>query len=325
MVVWCNDEFFAPAERLLAAGPAAHDPTEFGPRGKVYDGWETRRRRVAGEDSVIVRLAAPGLIRAVDIDTSFFRGNAPTNARVEGSSALGYPGVDELQAADWFPVVTDSVIAADSPNLFDAVAGERLCTHLRLTIRPDGGVARLRAYGAALPDPRFLGGRVDLAATVNGGLIVDCSNKFYAVPDNVLAPGRASVMSDGWETTRRRDDGNDWLIVSLGLAGVLRDVVIDTGRFIGNCPGSAQLSDVDTGEVLLPRTALLPDLEHRFRLKGLGRTSRVRLDVYPDGGLSRLRVHGEILAEDRAAYAERWLALLPPGVASVVALDELSK
>jgi allantoicase len=321
-IMWCNDEFFAPADRLLAGAAPTHDPLTFDARGKVYDGWETRRRRDVGEDSVIIRLAAPGLIRAIDVDTAFFKGNAPTHARVEGTAVLGYPSAADLLAADWFPLVGDTALAADSPNLMAVDAPATICTHLRLTIRPDGGVARFRAYGEALPDPRFLGGRVDLAATLNGGRVADCSNMFYASPQNVLAPGRATVMSDGWETARRRDDGNDWLVVRLGARGVLHDVVIDTLRFIGNSPGSAQLSDADTGEVLMPRTSLLPDTEHRFRVQPGAAPSQVRLDIYPDGGLSRLRVHGEILAEERARYGEHWLALLPKEVAATMRSEE---
>lgn len=321
-VMWSNDEFYGRADRLLVAAPPTHDPLEFDTRGKVYDGWETRRRREPGEDVAIFRLAAAGVIRAVDVDTSFFKGNAPTHASVEGTATLGYPTATALQHAEWSPLVTRTPIDPDSPNLMEVKEPDQLCTHLRLRIHPDGGVARFRAYGEAVPDPRFLGGIIDLAATVHGGRIVGCSNMFYSSPANVLAPGRAAVMSDGWETARRRDDGNDWLVVSLGARGVLHDVVIDTLRFIGNAPAAATLTDADTGVVLLPQTALLPDTEHRFRVRSLNPVARVRLDIYPDGGISRLRLNGEIVPSDREGVSQRWLGMLPPAVAGTVAVSE---
>ena len=128
---------------------------------------------------------------------------------------------------------------------------DRLVTHVRLTIYPDGGVARLRVHGEVVPDPRWLGGRLDLAALLAGGQVADCSNMFYSSPANVLSPGRARVMSDGWETARRRDDGNDWLVVRLAAPAVLHEAVIDTSRFVGNAPGRARLTDAETGAELL--------------------------------------------------------------------------
>jgi allantoicase len=311
-VMYANDEFFAPAQNLINPAPAGHDPAAFDLRGKVYDGWETRRRRSPGTDFAIVRLGAPGIIRGVNIDTAFFRGNFPSLASVEGTTLLGYPDAEELVAADWQPLVPLANLEGNSANVIAVAAPDRVVTHLRLSIRPDGGVARLRAYGEVIADPRLLGGRVDLAALVHGGRVVDCSNMFYASPANVLTPGRAAVMSDGWETARRRDDGNDWLIVALAAPAAVHDVVVDTSRFVGNSPGWAQVSDADTGRTLLPRTRLIPDTEHRFRvLSGDEPVSRVRLDIYPDGGISRFRVNGEVASHARESVAQRWLSLLP--------------
>jgi len=311
-----SDEFFGDAHALLAPYPARHDPAAFGPRGKVYDGWETRRRREPGSDFVIVALAAPAVVAGVVIDTSHFRGNFPPLASVAATALLGYPAVGELLAARWENLIDGAKLDGDTVNLLPvtappASAAARLATHVRLTIDPDGGVARFRVHGQVVPDPRLLGGRVDLAATVTGGRVVSCSNMFYAAPGNVLAPGRAAVMSDGWETARRRDDGNDWLVLALAAAGVLHDVVIDTSRFVGNAPGWATLTDDRTGAVLLPRTPLLPDTEQRFRIRPASQVSRVRLDIYPDGGISRLRLNGEVAPGARNTLIQRWLSLLP--------------
>lgn len=320
-VIWANDEFFAGAENLVTPGPAVHDTSAYGLRGKVYDGWETRRRRdVGAADEAIVRLGVPGIVRQVVVDTAHFAGNYPPFASVEGACVLGYATADEVRAAPWALLVAKSPLIGDAPNVLVAESADRLITHVRLTMYPDGGVARLRVHGAVVPDPRWLGGRVDLASTVHGGRIADCSDMFYASPANVLAPGIAATTSDGWETARRRDGGNDWLIVALAAPGVLHDAVIDTSRFVGNAPGWAALTDADTGTSLLPRTPLQPDTEHRFRLRAAAPVSRVRLDIYPDGGLSRLRLNGSVAPEARDAVAKRWLALLPTGLA--LASDE---
>ncbi|KAA9165852.1 allantoicase [Amycolatopsis acidicola] len=315
-VVYANDEFFAAAENLINPRPAAHDPAAFGPRGKLYDGWETRRRRGDGTDFVVVRLAAPAIVRTVNIDTAHFRGNYPPHASVEGACLLGYPAVDEVLASEWRPLVAKTELAGDTANIAAAVPGG-LVTHVRLTIHPDGGVARFRVFGEVVPDPRRLGGRVDLSSVLHGGVITDCSNMFYAAPANVLLPGRAEVMSDGWETARRRDDGNDWLVVRLGVPGIPHHAVIDTGRFIGNAPGAVTLSTVD-GQSLLPRTRLLPDTEHHFRVHAETATTSVRLDIHPDGGLSRLRIYGTVPEDAQDEIARRWLEALPPEVAATV-------
>lgn len=317
-VVCTNDDFYGDVHQLIAAGRAVHDPSAYGARGKSYDGWETRRRREPGDDFVIVRLGVPGVVRSVDIDTGWFKGNYPPLASVDATTVLGYPSAEELEAADWVRLVDKAELAGDAVNSFDVQAPDQLATHVRLTIHPDGGVARFRVYGEVVPDPRRLGGRVDLAAIVHGGVIDGCSNRFYSDTNNVLKPGVAQVMSDGWETARRRDDGNDWLTVRLGLPGVLHEVVVDTSRFVGNAPGWVRVSDADTDVELLPRTRVQPDVEHTFRLQAADIVRRVRLDVYPDGGLSRFRVRGVVADEARDQATQRWLALLPQSVADAV-------
>src|SRR5450631_2153143 len=321
-VLYANDEFYADAHNLIAPQPAAHDPAAFGVRGKLYDGWETRRRRDPGEDFVIVRLAAPAVVRAVNIDTAHFKGNYPPFGSVDGATLLGYPSLDEVIAAEWTPLVDKTDLEGDRANLVPVTVPDRLVTHVRLTIHPDGGVARFRVFGEVVPDPRRLGGRVDLAALRRGGLVESCSNMFFAAPANVLFPGRAQVMSDGWETARRRDDGNDWLVVRLATPGVLHHAVIDTTRFVGNAPGHARLSDAESGTELLPRTRLIPDTEHRFRVRPASQVRLVRLDIYPDGGISRLRLAGVVPPERREPIARRWLDLLPPSLAAAADQSE---
>jgi allantoicase len=295
-VVGCNDEFFAPADSLVAAHEPSFTPQTFGAKGQVYDGWETRRRRTPGQDWAIVRLGAPGIVHGVVIDTAWFTGNYPPFASVDGSEIAGYPGLPELVDAAWRPLVPRSALEGNQRNLF--VVDQRVrCTHVRLTIYPDGGVARLRVHGEAVPDPALLTtGLVDLAAMEHGGRVVDCSNRFYGSPNNLLLPGRARTMGEGWETARRRDDGNDWVEIRLGLSGVVRMVDVDTTHFKGNAPGAAAISGVDEDGAtfpILPRTSLLPDTPHRFPVEAGPVASAVRLDVFPDGGLARLRLWGQ--------------------------------
>jgi allantoicase len=321
-VMYANDEFFADAHNLIKPTSPTHDPASYGPRGKIYDGWETRRRRDAGVDFAVVRLGVPGIVRRVVIDTGYFRGNYPPYASVEATTLLGYPSVEEVLAAPWHTLVDKTDLDGDAANLAEVSAPDQLVTHVRLTIYPDGGVARFRVLGEVVPDPRLLGGRIDLAAVRHGGLIEACSNGFYSAPTNVLMPAQAQVMSDGWETARRRDDGNDWLTVRLGVPGVVHHAVIDTAYFFGNAPGAARLSDAETGAVLLASTRLLPGTEHRLRVRCESPVRLVRLDIYPDGGISRLRLHGEVPAKLRERVAQRWLNLLPPAAAAGVDYTE---
>ncbi|MFD3809734.1 allantoicase [Rhodococcus sp. NPDC058639] len=302
-VMYANDELFAQRENLIAPGPALHDLSAFGHKGKVYDGWETRRRREPGHDFAIVRLGTPGVIRGVVIDTAWFTGNFPPFASVDAVCLEGYPGVADLLDAPWEPVVDKVALLGDTPNAF-AVDSERRWTHVRLNIFPDGGVARFRVHGEVRPDPMFLTGTIDLAALENGGDIADCSNRFYSSPRNIIAPGRAANMGGGWENARRRDDGNDYVVVRLAGTALVDHVEIDTSYYVGNAPGWARLSGLPDGSdpadasafvELLPKTALLPDCRHRFRVDASMPLSFVRLDVYPDGGISRLRVHGRLV------------------------------
>jgi allantoicase len=248
------------------------------------------------------------VVRRVVVDTSWFTGNYPPEVSVEACGAEGYPSPAELAAAPWTTLVPRSPVAGDARNEFEVEPGRR-ATHVRLTIYPDGGVARLRVYGEPVPDPRLLPATIDLAALENGAVVTGCSNMFYSSPANLLLPGQARVMGDGWETSRRRDQANDWVEVRLACAGSVEVVELDTSHFVGNAPGWATLSG-DGGE-LLPRTALQPDTRHRFAVPGGPVTGQVRLDIYPDGGMARLRVLGRPTAAAREALADRFLRLLP--------------
>ncbi len=318
-VVWANDELFAERENLIKPEDPTYSTYTFGHKGQIYDGWETRRRREPGHDWALVRLGLPGVVHGVVVDTSFFTGNYPPQISVEGAALEGHPSPDELNAAEWAPLVPRSPARGDTRNAYPVHATERF-THVRLCQYPDGGVARLRVHGEVVPDPRLLtAGAVDLAALENGGGVVACSNVFYSAPANLISPGQARVMGEGWETSRRRDDGNDWVELALAGPGVVRLAELDTSWFVGNAPGAASLRGYDAragqqpadAALLLPRQRLQPDTRHRFRLADGPEVTHVRLDVHPDGGMARVRLWGELSARGRDDLALRWYNLLP--------------
>ena len=319
-VMAANDEFFAARENLvLASAPVERD--EYVATGKWMDGWETRRRREAGHDWCIIRLGLRGVVRSLVVDTSFFRGNYPESCQVEACDRSGYPDAAELERASWFEMVARSPLQGDHRNVF-AVGLDRPATHLRLRIHPDGGVARLRALGQVTPDRDlvdFTGELVDLAAVGSGGRVVGTSDMFFGDAQNMLMPGQARNMSDGWETRRRRGPGHDWAIVELGAVGRVMRVELDTSHFKGNAPGAFTLEGClaegasadalrqdSAWSPVAHRTRLLPHTRHLFQdeLAAPGPLSHVRLNIFPDGGVSRLRVWG------RSERAHRLLVAL---------------
>ncbi len=320
-VIAASDEFFAEKENLILPGAPAFTPQTFGHKGQVYDGWETRRRRgpdgaLPGADEhdwVIVRLGAAGVVYAVLVDTAFFTGNYPQSCSVEGALVDGYR---DAAGVEWVPLVPRSPLAGDAQHVFQ-VSSERRYTHVRLRIYPDGGIARLRVHGTVVPSPEFLAGLTfDLAALENGGDVIACSDRFYSSPRNVISPGLSRVTGEGWETRRRREPGNEWLVVRLTQQSVVALAEIDTSGYIGNPPGAASLTGIDATVSsfedpgawfpLLPRTPLLPDTPHRFRLPESRRATHVRLEVFPDGGVARLRLYGSLTSQGLAEIRRRW-------------------
>ncbi len=309
-VLFANDEFFAPKENLLKASAPIFIEGKYTDLGKWMDGWESRRRRSPGHDWCLIRLGLPGIIRGVIVDTAHFRGNYPEQCSLEGCSIDGLPTVEQLtsEETEWTEVLPLSDLIGNSPNLFATDTDDRF-THLRFKIYPDGGVARLRVYGEVVPDWERLkrsGSEIDLAAVENGGLVLSCSDMFFGHKHNLIMPGRAVNMSDGWETKRRRSPGHDWATIKLGKRGTIRCVEVDTSYFKGNYPDSCSLEACETsGNVLpehlawkpvLPREKLQAHTRHFFdkEILDAGTISHVRFNIYPDGGVSRLRLFGRI-------------------------------
>jgi allantoicase len=306
-----SDDFFAPKGSMLKPGPAVFIPGKYTTRGKWMDGWESRRKRVPGYDWCVVKLGMRGRIRGFNVNTAFFTGNYPPHCSIDAlDTTRPVPAALAAKAgAPWTEILAKSPLRGDSDN-FIALDDDRPWTHLRLNIYPDGGVARFRVYGEVVVDwKRVARGTIpDLAAIENGGLVIAASDMHYGAKDNVIMPGRAPNMGDGWETKRRRGPGYDWLILRLGAPGAVRKIEIDTNHFKGNYPDTASmegtlarsgsLADLGSAEwvEILPRTKLKAHHRHFFakELKDPGVVSHVRLNIFPDGGVSRLRVYGTL-------------------------------
>ncbi|MDQ2825177.1 MAG: allantoicase [Verrucomicrobiota bacterium] len=309
--ILANDEFFAEKENLLKPGRGIFIPEKYTDHGKWMDGWETRRRRTPGHDWCVVHLGLRGIIKQVDIDTNYFLGNHPPFASLDALSLSdGFPReVAAVEKLSWNPVLEKSPLQPGSQNLF-ATTNDQTWTHVRLNIFPDGGVARLRVYGIVVPDWSKMkpGELVDLIAVENGGVALTCSDMFFSSMNNLIMPGRSENMGDGWETKRRRGPGHDWIILKLGRPGTVRKVEVDTNHFKGNYPDTCSIEgcaapNASTDELvsanirwseILPKTKLQADTRHFFEreLSSIENCTHVRLNIYPDGGVSRLRVWG---------------------------------
>ncbi|PLZ04098.1 allantoicase [Burkholderia sp. WAC0059] len=302
-----SDAFFAPAERMLNPEPAVFIPGKYDDHGKWMDGWETRRKRTAGYDWCIVKLGRAGVVKGLDIDTSHFTGNFPPAASVEAASVAD--GEAPGASTEWTEIVPSTTLQGNRHHYVEVTA-DAAFTHLRLNLYPDGGVARLRVYGQPRVDWQDAGPDVlvDLAAMENGAWIVAANNQHFGQASALLAPGRGVNMGDGWETRRRREPGNDWAIIALARPGVVRRIEVDTAHFKGNYPDrcSFQAAHVTGGTessivtqamfwpTLLDEQKLQMNCQHYFEreLAALGPVTHVRFNIFPDGGVSRVRLWG---------------------------------
>jgi allantoicase len=307
-----NDDFFAPKANLVKEDPPVFVPGKYTTKGKWMDGWESRRRRTPGHDWCVVALGIRGIVRHVIVDTTHFTGNYPSHASIDALDSAR-PVTAAICAAagpPWTSILDKQPLQGNGANLFQ-VGNTRPWTHVRLNIFPDGGVARLRVFGdAAIDWTRLARTRraLDLAAITNGGVVLLTSDSHFGRPGNMLLPGRAKNMSDGWETRRRRGTGHDWAIVRLGAPGVIRKVEIDTNHYKGNYPDTASIEgcfapgapvealSTASWVELLPRTKLRAHQRHLYsrQLTHPKPVSHVRLNIFPDGGISRLRIYGTV-------------------------------
>ena len=309
-VLACSDDFFAEKENLIKPGRGIFITDKYTDRGKWMDGWESRRKRTSGHDWCIIQLATSGKVHGVDIDTNFFLGNHPPHASIEAYYHAPSAGELNLDKIQWKEILPKSPLQAGSQNLYE-IADQDIYTHLRLHIYPDGGVARLKVYGEVFKDWDALdeNQEMDLAAAVNGAKSVLCNDMFFSHMDNLIMPGRGVNMGDGWETKRNRTPNNrDWVIVRLAHQGIIKKILIDTCHFKGNYPDTCLLegcnisreqeSALDSPDIqwtnILPQSKLSADYEHYFDSSSKDIFTHVRLLIFPDGGISRMRCWGVI-------------------------------
>lgn len=308
-VLACSDEFFAAAERALQASEPVFAVGKFDDHGKWMDGWETRRRRNGGHDWAIIELGMPGSLRGLDIDTSHFTGNFPPAASVQACYCEGEP----TDSTEWTSLVPATTLAGDSHHFIEITGDNRVWTHLRLSMFPDGGIARFRVYGqpACNWENQDANALHEVSALKNGGRVVAYNNAHFGTPFRLIMPGRGVNMGDGWETRRRREPGSDWCIIELGHAAVVQKVEVDTAHFKGNYPDRVSIQGANvvesTDESVVTQAMFWPELlgeqktemdaQHFFeggQLKDIGAVTHVRVNMFPDGGISRVRVWGKL-------------------------------
>jgi len=307
-----SDDFFAEVSRMLNPEPAKFMPGQYDANGKWMDGWESRRKRVAGHDWALVKLGVRGLIRGFDVDTSHFVGNYPPAVSIEACMCSS-DDVEALKGAQWIELLPATALGPNKHHIIEALPNNTAWTHLRVNIYPDGGIARLRVYGQPTGrlDNSHAGALVDLVALENGGRPVAWNDaSFGSSVSALLLPGRGVDMGDGWETRRRREPGNDWCLIELGAPGVIEKIEIDTAFFKGNYPDrcSIQAAYVTGGTdrslttqslfwaTLLPEQKLQMDTVQIFtdEITELGAITHIRFNIFPDGGVSRLRLWGKV-------------------------------
>jgi len=303
-----SDEFFAPKENLLRPGRGDFISNKYTDRGKWMDGWESRRKRTAGHDWCILRLGKPGMIKELDIDTNHFVGNFPSHASVDACQVPPFTALGEIMdEVEWTEILSRVELQGDSQNRF-AIHYEESFTHLRLNIYPDGGVARFRVYGQPEESADDRDSFTDAAVSEIGGETLACSDMHFGHMENLIKPGIGTSMSDGWETKRRRGPGHDWVILKLGLPCIVERIVVDTYHFKGNFPDSCSIEgcvepDRDLEAILintidwlelLPDSKLSGNQENIFSIASNQTEPRthIRFNIYPDGGVSRLRIIG---------------------------------
>jgi allantoicase len=315
-VLLCSDDFFAEKENLIKPGRGVFIPDKYTERGKWMDGWESRRKRTPGHDWCILQLTTAGKVHGVDIDTNHFLGNHPPFASIDATNFQGEWPENDPSIIAWKEILPKSPLQPGSQNFYE-IADPGIYSHLRLNIYPDGGVARLKVYGEVYKDWNTVDASeiVNLAAATNGARSVLCNDMFFSHMDNLIMPGRGVNMGDGWETKRNRTPNNrDWVIVRLAHKGIIEKILVDTGHFKGNYPDTCSLEgcDIDNKnenkllqnpddksiqwEMILPATKLSADHEHFFEdeIKNAGPFTHVRLNIFPDGGVSRLRLWGRV-------------------------------
>ena len=305
-IVYKTDEFFAPAKRIINSWPPVFKEGVFDKHGKWMDGWETRRKRSKGHDYLILKLGKPGQIYKVDIDTSYFSGNHPTKVSIQ--ACFDKKNITNKNFK-WTTILKKKSTKANSHHFFN-IKNKSTFSHVKLNIFPDGGVARLRVYGTIENKKKFGKKILNLTSVLNGATPIVCNNEHFGRAENILAPGIGKNMGDGWETRRSRGKNFDWLIIKCATAGRIGKIQIDTHHFKGNYPDKCSLqaayinskisnkSIVNSSKkwkLLLNKVKLNAHKKHNFQNKLMKnkKVNYIRINIFPDGGISRIRMFGK--------------------------------
>ena len=305
-VIFKTDDFFASAYRIIDPAPPIFKEGLFDKNGKWMDGWESRRKRTSGHDFLIIKLGKKGSINMIDVDTSHFNGNQPSMISLEGCNSKS----NNFRNLKWKTIINKKKTKANSHHLF-RTSSKSIFTHIKLNIFPDGGVARLRLYGnISEKNNNFRNKKINLASLLNGASVIACNNEHFGKAENILAPGKAKNMGDGWETRRRRDKGFDWLILNSIKGKKIDKIEISTHHFKGNFPSHCSLQaafipDKKTSssivkksnnwKFLLNKITLSANKTHKFKNKLMknNKINFIKINIFPDGGISRFKIFGK--------------------------------
>ena len=304
-VIYKTDDFFASANRIINPTEPVFKVGVFDKHGKWMDGWESRRKRTAGHDYIIIKLGKPGTIKKVDVDTSHFNGNQPAMISIEGANSNS----NKINQLNWQPLLSKKKTKANSHHYF-TVNSDKVFTHIKFNIFPDGGVARLRLYGSIAKSSKLKNKKINLASLLDGSSVIACNNEHFGKAENILAPGKAKNMGDGWETRRRRGKGFDWLILNSLDGKEIDKIEISTHHFKGNFPSHCSLQAAYlpnsknskqivkssiTWKYLLKDAKLSANKVHVFKnnLMKKDKINFIKINIFPDGGISRFRIYGK--------------------------------
>ena len=303
-VIYKTDDFFASASRIISPTNPVFKEGVFDKHGKWMDGWESRRKRTLGHDFIILKLGKPGKISKVDVDTSHFNGNQPGMVSIEGANS----NLNKINQFKWVPILSKKKTKANSHHFF-SINNKKIFTHIKFNIFPDGGVARLRLYGSIAKSNNLKNKKINLASLLDGASVIACNNEHFGKAENILAPGKAKNMGDGWETRRRRDKGNDWLILNSIDGSFIDKIEISTHHFKGNFPSHCSLqaaylntknskkivNSSNKWKYLLKNTKLSANKTHTFKnsLMKKEKINYIKINIFPDGGISRFKIFGK--------------------------------
>ena len=303
-IIFKTDDFFASANRIISPSIPIFKEGVFDKNGKWMDGWESRRKRSKGHDYIILKLGKPGKIRKVDVDTSHFNGNQPSMISIEGTNSFS-----KNKNFKWHTLLSKKKIKANSHHYFN-LRNNKIFSHIKFNIFPDGGVARLRLFGSISKNKKVINKKINLASLLYGASVVACNNEHFGKAENILAPGKAKNMGDGWETRRRRNKGFDWLIVNCVDGKEIKNIEISTHHFKGNFPShcsiqAAHLSpsknfnqivkSSSNWKYLLKKSKLFANKTHIFKniMMKKDKINHIKINIFPDGGISRLKIFGK--------------------------------